>query len=69
MNAEYWFDAVTGEHLTRDLEPDLETDTPELSPGLTCSGLGAGFSLTGRALVVTPSSAPALRTGGGHGRG
>ncbi|MFF9362650.1 hypothetical protein [Streptomyces griseoluteus] len=61
MNAEYWFDAVTGERLTRDHDPDLETDTPEPSPGLTCPGLGAGFS--------PPSSAPALWTGGGHGRG
>ncbi|MFF7968511.1 hypothetical protein ACFZC3_24525 [Streptomyces sp. NPDC007903] len=34
------FDAVTGERLARDYDPDPETDTPDLSPDLTCPGLG-----------------------------
>ncbi|GHF19159.1 hypothetical protein E5082_16875 [Streptomyces griseoluteus] len=34
------FDAVTGERLARDHDPDPETDTPDLSPDLTCPGLG-----------------------------
>ncbi|MFJ3663694.1 hypothetical protein ACIPPM_24925 [Streptomyces sp. NPDC090119] len=33
-------DAVTGERLARDYDPDPETDTPDLSPDLSCPGLG-----------------------------
>ncbi|MEV6139127.1 hypothetical protein AB0L63_24305 [Nocardia sp. NPDC051990] len=34
------FDAVTGEKIARDREPDPDTSTPEDSPDLTCPGLG-----------------------------
>jgi hypothetical protein len=35
------FDAVTGEKIARDRDPDPETSTPDTSPDLTCPGLGA----------------------------
>lgn len=65
MNTEYRSDAVTGERLARDHDPGA----PELSHDLTCPGLGAGFSPTGRTLAAATSSDPALWAGGGHGRG
>lgn len=34
------FDAVTGEKIARDREPDPDTSRPEDSPDLTCPGLG-----------------------------
>ncbi|MFI6883830.1 hypothetical protein [Streptosporangium canum] len=34
------FDAVTGEKIARDRDPDLNLDTPDASPDLTCPGLG-----------------------------
>jgi hypothetical protein len=34
------FDAVTGEKIARDRDPDPDTSTPDVSPDLTCSGLG-----------------------------
>ncbi|GLF99177.1 hypothetical protein [Streptomyces yaizuensis] len=34
------FDAVTGERLARDRDPDPETDSPEDHPDLVCPGLG-----------------------------
>ncbi|MDP9842728.1 hypothetical protein [Streptosporangium lutulentum] len=34
------FDAVTGEKITRDRDPDPDADTPDASPDLTCPGLG-----------------------------
>lgn len=34
------FDAVTGEKIARDRDPDPETSTPDDSPDLTCPGLG-----------------------------
>lgn len=34
------FDAVTGEKIARDRDPDPETSTPEDSPDLACPGLG-----------------------------
>ncbi|WP_432215689.1 hypothetical protein [Streptomyces seoulensis] len=34
------FDAVTGERIARDHDPDPETDTPDMSADLTCPGLG-----------------------------
>ncbi|GAA4888575.1 hypothetical protein ACFPM3_18590 [Streptomyces coeruleoprunus] len=34
------FDAVTGERIARDRDPDFETSTPDACPDLTCPGLG-----------------------------
>ncbi|MEV0167745.1 hypothetical protein [Nonomuraea fuscirosea] len=34
------FDAVTGEKIARDRDPDPDTSTPDTSPDLTCPGLG-----------------------------
>ncbi|AWZ05092.1 MULTISPECIES: hypothetical protein [unclassified Streptomyces] len=34
------FDAVTGERIARDRDPDPDTSTPDASPDLTCPGLG-----------------------------
>ncbi|MFI6522272.1 hypothetical protein ACIBF1_42465 [Spirillospora sp. NPDC050679] len=34
------FDALTGEKIARDRDPDPETSTPDASPDLTCPGLG-----------------------------
>ncbi|MYS16620.1 hypothetical protein [Streptomyces sp. SID4982] len=34
------FDAVTGERIARDHDPDPGTDTPDMSADLTCPGLG-----------------------------
>ncbi|MFE3027177.1 hypothetical protein [Nocardia tengchongensis] len=34
------FDAVTGDKIARDHDPDLATSTPDGSPDLTCPGLG-----------------------------
>ncbi|MER7735148.1 hypothetical protein ABTX80_30055 [Streptomyces erythrochromogenes] len=34
------FDAVTGERIARDRDPDPDTGTPDASPDLTCPGLG-----------------------------
>ncbi|TMR93781.1 hypothetical protein [Nonomuraea basaltis] len=34
------FDAVTGEKIARDRDPDPDTSTPDASPDLTCPGLG-----------------------------
>ncbi len=34
------FDAVTGEKVARDRDPDPDTSTPDASPELTCPGLG-----------------------------
>ncbi|MEU6348707.1 hypothetical protein ABZ896_05210 [Streptomyces sp. NPDC047072] len=34
------FDAVTGEKIARDRDPDLDTSTPDAHPDLTCPGLG-----------------------------
>lgn len=34
------YDAVTGERLARDRDPDPETGTPDTAPDLTCPGLG-----------------------------
>lgn len=34
------FDAVSGEKLARDRDPDPDTSTPDASPDLTCPGLG-----------------------------
>ncbi|MFE7137691.1 hypothetical protein ACFVAG_08065 [Streptomyces sp. NPDC057644] len=34
------FDAVTGEKIARDRDPDPETSTPDDDPDLTCPGLG-----------------------------
>lgn len=34
------FDAVTGEKIARDREPDPDTSTPDASPDLACPGLG-----------------------------
>ncbi|WP_328873487.1 hypothetical protein OHT76_27285 [Streptomyces sp. NBC_00287] len=34
------FDAVTGEKIARDRDPDPETDTPDTAADLTCPGLG-----------------------------
>ncbi|WP_344394955.1 hypothetical protein [Actinomadura alba] len=34
------FDAVTGEKIARDYDPDPDTSTPDASPDLTCPGLG-----------------------------
>jgi hypothetical protein len=34
------FDAVTGEKIARDRDPDPEASTPDLAPDLTCPGLG-----------------------------
>src|SRR3977135_2635501 len=33
------FDAVTGEKIARDRDPDPDTSTPDASPDLTCPGL------------------------------
>ncbi|MFD7900372.1 hypothetical protein [Streptomyces sp. NPDC059743] len=34
------FNAVTGEKIARDRDPDPDTSTPDASPDLTCPGLG-----------------------------
>lgn len=34
------FDAVTGQKIARDRDPDFDTSTPDASPDLTCPGLG-----------------------------
>ncbi|MFD9903351.1 hypothetical protein [Streptomyces sp. NPDC059063] len=34
------FDAVTGEKIARDRDPDPETSTPDAHPDLTCPGIG-----------------------------
>ncbi|QGZ52697.1 hypothetical protein GPZ77_01875 [Streptomyces sp. QHH-9511] len=34
------FDAATGERIARDREPDPEDGTPDMTPDLTCPGLG-----------------------------
>ncbi|MER6675691.1 hypothetical protein [Streptomyces sp. NPDC000983] len=34
------FDAVSGERIARDREPDFEDSTPDSAPDLTCPGLG-----------------------------
>jgi hypothetical protein len=34
------FDAVTGEKIARDRDPDPDEDTPDASPDLSCPGLG-----------------------------
>ncbi|ANW22609.1 hypothetical protein [Streptomyces clavuligerus] len=34
------FDAVTGEKIARDRDPDPDTSTPDAHPDLTCPGLG-----------------------------
>ncbi|MGW4408551.1 hypothetical protein ACWEJ6_31260 [Nonomuraea sp. NPDC004702] len=34
------FDAVTGEKVSRDRDPDPDNSTPDASPDLTCPGLG-----------------------------
>ncbi|WP_371616617.1 hypothetical protein [Streptomyces sp. NBC_00454] len=34
------FDAVTGEKIARDRDPDPDTSTPDAAPDLTCPGLG-----------------------------
>ncbi|MFJ4920872.1 hypothetical protein [Streptomyces sp. NPDC088725] len=34
------FDAVTGEKIARDRDPDPDTSTPDASPDLSCPGLG-----------------------------
>lgn len=34
------FDAVTGEKIARERDPDPETSTPDASPDLTCPGFG-----------------------------
>ena len=34
------FDAVTGDKIARDRDPDPETSTPDAHPDLTCPGLG-----------------------------
>ncbi|MCW2864460.1 MAG: hypothetical protein JWP48_6168 [Actinoallomurus sp.] len=34
------FDAVTGEKIARDRDPDPDTSTPDATPDLTCPGLG-----------------------------
>jgi len=52
------FDAVTGEKIARDRDPDPDTSTPDASPDLTCPGLGP---ITG-----TPVRIAGLHGGGLH---
>ncbi|MFF3771962.1 hypothetical protein [Streptomyces sp. NPDC002232] len=43
------FDAVTGETVARDRDPDPDTSTPDAAPELTCPGLGP---IAGRAVRI-----------------
>ncbi|MEU4129677.1 hypothetical protein [Streptomyces wuyuanensis] len=52
------FDAVTGEKIARDRDPDPATSTPDAHPDLTCPGLGP--------LAKTPVRIAGLFGGGLH---
>jgi len=50
------FDAVTGEKIARDRDPDLDTSTPDAHPDLACPGLGP---IAGVPVRIAGSSAAA----------
>ncbi|MFD8297169.1 hypothetical protein ACFV13_13220 [Streptomyces bauhiniae] len=58
------FDAVTGERLARDHDPDPETGTPDLSPDLTCPGLGP---VAGTPIPIAGLFGGGLHSGSGTG--
>ncbi|MFF3461326.1 hypothetical protein [Streptomyces sp. NPDC002619] len=53
------FDAVTGEKIARDREPDPEDETPDSTPDLSCPGLGP---ITGSRVHIAGLFGGGLRT-------
>jgi hypothetical protein len=58
------FDAVTGERLARDRDPDPRDSTPDEAPDLTCPGLGP---IAGRRVHIAGLFGGGLHTGTGDG--
>jgi hypothetical protein len=64
MDGHGLFDAVTGEKIARDRNPDPDTSTPDGAPDLTCPGLGA---LEGTRVPIAGLFGGGLHSGSGDG--